>query len=227
MATEVIGSVSINPIEVEYHLKMADFNYPYTREADFFRGWSKTPVIPFLYGLVAREQRFIGPEEGVNLLLCHVDEGCDPGDPMIIGRGQKLYMDFAREMHTMGLLQRCDLFGYIQYQKSLDMQFNVDYVAQILTLLGGGKIAIQSAMRKDWPDNAPDPYEQLKSQRRKRRGSIEWEGPLYWLTNKFRPPAMQIKRCWLFGTIHVKDLAEEIRGNHDNPGNVGIQIKLL
>lgn len=210
-----LGLFWINPLEIETCLKRADYKYPSNREADFGRGWSNFPVIPELYKLTRRLGHYPMPDEGIVFLM----KNCDPryqDNEKVIKRGQKLYMDFGREIHTLGLLQQCSLFAGVWYQKALDMSMNIDYLASLLSMLGGQRVAVQAAMRARWPENIDDdPYEQLKAERRRRRGEIRWNGQIYWLTNRNRPYYKAINGCWLFGPSHINDLTEEIRGNGD------------
>ena len=104
---EVIGSIVINPAEVEHVLNLADFKYPKRYEAEQLAGWTNTPVIPRLYNWCAQNGSLPRPDEGVAFLLQLADKGTNIFDDRIIKRGQKLFMDFCREVHTMGLLQRC------------------------------------------------------------------------------------------------------------------------
>jgi hypothetical protein len=224
VTVEVVGSVVINPAEIEHCLQLADFQYPKTRETEQFAGWASTPAIPALYNLTVKRMQFPLPDTGVAFLLQNVDLYTDSTDPRIINRAQKLYMDFCRDMHALGLLQKCPLFGYIQYQKSLDISYNVDYVTALLLQLGGGQVGIQSAMRAVWRSN--DYWSGVKAGRRLRRNIREWDGPLYWLTNKTRPPAKKINKCWLFGPTHINELAEEIRGSKII-SSIGVQLALL
>jgi hypothetical protein len=225
MTIEITGSVLVKSPDIEFCLQQADFRYPRYREAEQFAGWTKTPVIPALYNWTVQHRRLPLPNEGVAFLMNRADPGTNTQNTRIIRRAQKLYMDFCREMHVLGLLQGCPLFGYIQYQKSLDISYNVDFVAALLLQLGGKHIGIQSAMRARWIEK--DPYEEIKKKRRKRRGALEWKGKLYWLTNRDRPPSKKISGCWLFGPAHINDLANKIRGNKENKNFIGIQTKLF
>jgi len=210
-----LGLFWINPLEIETCLRRADFEYPPFAEADFGRGWSDFPVIPGLYKLTRRIGHFPTSAEGIIFLM----DNCEPQfreDEKVIRRAQKLYMDFCRDVHTLGLLQQCPVLSSVWYQKALDLSMNIDYLAALLSLIGADReqIAIQAAMRARWPDDIEDdPYERLKAERRRRRGEARWQGPIYWLTNRTRPYHKAIKRCWLFGPGHIYDLAEEIRGN--------------
>lgn len=231
MTKEFVGSVSINPEEVVYWLGEAAFRYPRTKNTDQYKGWGKVAVIPKLYNFTVHRKAFPGPGVAMKLLMLH----CDPRyhkNERVIRRGQKLYMDFAREMHTMGLLQRCPLFGYVEYQKALDLNYNVDYIASLLSSLIAenanlsGEIGIQAAMRMRWPDgDGEDAWEKKKAHRRRRRGAKEWKGPLFWLTNRHRPYAQEVNGCWLFGPEHVADLASEIRGERLDDGSETIAVQ--
>lgn len=219
---EIVGSFIVNPREVEYVLQQANFTYPRDKEAERYAGWSSVPVIPKLYNWTAQHQRLPRPDEGVAYLLTIADRGTDQTDTRIVKRGQKLYLDFCREMHTLALLQHSDAFGYVSYQKCLDLRYNVDYVAALLSTLqeSQDKVGIQSAMRANWNS---DMWSQIKAARRQRRGdAIDWSGPLFWLTNKDRPQAKQISGCWLFGGAHVSDLVDQIRG----AGHVALDVAI-
>ncbi len=237
---EVTGSVTINPDEVEYHLGRADFTYPRNDEADPYRGWTKFTAIPNLFQWMVRNKKFPTSDEGVAFLLENLDPKyrnrldalLDVERKRIVRRGHKLYLDFARDMHTWGLLQRCSLLAFTEYQKAHDIQYNVDFLSTLLSSLIGkdekNKIAIQAAMRARWPDEIEgiDPFEAMKAQRRARRGQREWDGPVYWLTNRYRAPAKKIAGCWLFGPNHINDLAEEVRMElkiEEDGAEIGIQ----
>jgi hypothetical protein len=224
-STEIVGTISVNPIEVEYVMGLADFRYPYTREAEQLAGWSKFAAIPGLFNWMVHNGHMPRPDEGVGFLLENVNPRIKI-DARIKGRAKKLYLDFCRDMHSMGLLQRAQPFGYVQYQKSLDIRFNVDFVASLLSIFGGEDVGIQAAMRKNWDAGVSgDPFEKVKAQRRKRRGTaIEFDpSRIYWLTNMTRPPAKTIAGCWLFGSGHINDLVEEINGNSTDSGPIGVQ----
>lgn len=210
-----IGSINVNPDEVEHLLSMADFRYPRNSEADPIHGWSHFAAIPGLFEHMALLKRFPRPDEGRRFLM----DNCDPryaGDFKVKRRADKLYLDFARDMHTMGLLSRSDLFGYVEYQKALDLGYNVDFVAGLLSIIRSrvpdepGDVGVQAQMRAKW--GAEDPYELVKSERRSRRGDREWKGLLFLLTNHTRRHAKEIAGCWLFGREHIVDLAEEVMG---------------
>lgn len=236
MANELVGAVSVNPDEVVYWLQLADFTYPRNRDADPVHGWSKFAVIPGLYNWTAQHRRFPSAAEGVQFLMdkCEAPYKKDPG---VVNRAHKLYMDFAREMHTMGLLQRCPILGYVEYQKALDLGFNVDYIASVVSYLlkaghtADSQVGIQAAMRAQRIEGG-DPWDLLKQARRSRRGSKEWEGKLYLISNRERDPWRKVNGCWLFGPDHIKDLANEIKTDHnaakDEPDPVlGVQLNLF
>lgn len=225
-AVEVVGSLVVNPREVEWIMQQATFRYPRSDAAEQYAGWSTVPVIPELYNWTAQRNRLPRPDEGVHYLLEIADDAADIANERIIKRGQKLYLDFCREMHTLGLLQHCDLFGYVSYQKCLDLRYNVDYVAALLSSLqqAADQVGIQSAMRKDWTH---DIWSQIKNARRQRRqDTVDWDGPLFWLTNETRPYAKAISGCWLFGPSHVSDLADQIRGTKETVRAIAVQAAL-
>jgi len=221
-----LGLFWINPVEVEACLRNADFQYPFRAEADFAKGWANFAAIPGLYRLTRNLGHFPSSDEGMAFLMEH----CDPlyqDDDKVIRRGQKLYMDYCRDVHTLGMLQQCEVLAYVWYQKALDLSMNVDYLASLLTTIDPDRaqVAIQAAMRGRNYDWEAGPLERLKEERRRRRGERGWQGVVYWLTNRRRPYHQSINRCWLFGPGHIDDLAEEIRGN-GNEGIVAIQAEM-
>jgi len=216
MGREVVGSFSVNPLHVEAHLAKATFSYPMGGEADEYRGWGAFAVIPGLFQWMVEHSRFPGPDDGVAFLMQH----CDPryrGDPKVRRRAEKLYMDYCRDMHTKGLLERCTLMAWVQYQKALDLGYDVDFVCGLLAAFGGpsaealADLAVRAKMRhpRAWRDGV-DPWEEPKMRRRQRRGTMLWTGPSFVLSNQYRPAAQSIQGCWLFGAAHIFDLRDEI-----------------
>lgn len=233
VAVEVVGSFSVNPDMVVYELSRTPWTYPTRMEADQKRGWRDHAAIPGLFALANHLRRFPRADEGRSYLLAHIDDPSLLMDPRVVRRGEKLYMDFARDMHALGLLQRCSLFATVLYQKALDLRYNVDYVVDLMPWMYEEReeqCGIQSAMRSKYEWSHGDKWTVTKAGRRERNNVMEWEGPLYWLTNKTRPPAQAPQRCWLFGEAHINDLAEEIRGHRmrsDGPRAISIQPTLF
>jgi hypothetical protein len=228
-APQLTGSITISPLEVAHWMGRAPFRYPARNEAEQYAGWRHYPAIPGLFALTARLGRFVRPAEGVAHLMANCDEGCAT-NPKVQRRAEKLYLDFARDMHTLGLLQQAQLFGYIAYQKALDLTLNVDYVAALLSFLvptdDETQVGIQAQMRAQWPD----PWAAAKAQRRARHKVGEWTGKLYHLTNEHRRAVARIAGCWLFTPAHINDLAEQVRGDIQAASmapHVGIQARLL
>jgi hypothetical protein len=242
-ALEVVGSISVNPIQVELVLDRADFTYPRNNETVDF-GWGRFPVIPALFQWMVAMNRFPGPDEAVAYLMQHCEPMRNISDPGSIAtarakqtrRAQKLYFDFARDMHTLGLLQRCDLLAITRYEKALDLGKNIDFLSTLLTSLCVDEahyVGIQAAMRMRWSESGDpnhDRREVVKRLRRQRRGVEEWDGLIYWLTNRDRPIDKEIKGCWLFGPGHITDLAETIRDDlksNDAPvTEIGVQTRI-
>ena len=135
MENSITGCVSVNPEEILYNLQLADFTYPSDGvggEADPIHGWSHFPAIPGLVQLMVKQNRFPGPNTGVKFLM----DNCDPAyiyNARVLRRAHKLYLIFAREMHTWALLQHHGIFSVVQYQRVCDLQYNVDYLASILS----------------------------------------------------------------------------------------------
>ncbi len=147
MAT-VTGAFMPHPAGVISKLKLADFRYPAGR---LDVGFSHFPAIPSLFALMTRLRRFPRPDEALRFLMEHADEGTE-GDPQTLKRAQKLYLDFGRDMHTLGLLYPSGAFEFVEYQKALDLQYNVDFVAGLLPFFflldeAPDPIGIQAAMR--------------------------------------------------------------------------------
>ncbi len=234
MTHEVTGAFLVNPRAVEFELNRATFMYPRRGEADLFRGWGQFAAIPSLFKWMTQLRRFPSLVEAVAFLMEHCDPLC-ADDPLVRRRGEKLAMDFAREMHTFGLLNHSDIFAYVAYQKALDLGYNVDFVADLLsTLVSADKtvaeaVGIQAMMRWRWPDT--EGWGPIREARRLRRGIQEWMGPMYRLTNEYRDPVQKIQGCWLFGPEHIRDLADIILADLtpapvDVP-SVGIQTELV
>jgi hypothetical protein len=217
---EIIGSFNINPLEIENNLRKADFTYPKRIDAEQFSGFSKTPIIPALYDWTVKHMRPPNPDEGVYFILSNADDGTDVFDSRIICRAQKLYMDFCRDIHTLGLLQKCDLFGFVSYQKALDIRYNVDYIVRIL--LSDKQAGIQSAMRYNWNN---DLWTKIKEGRKANREEVQWDGKIFWLKNDLIPHMNGPNKCWLFNDKHIIAIAEEIK--HEYPSEVAaIQFEL-
>lgn len=233
MNNEIVGSISINPDEVIYQLSKSPFKYPSVRETDLYRGWAKVAVIPKLYSWITHNHRFPSPIEGIKYLM-EICEDKYKTDAMVAKRGEKLYMDFAREMHTMGLLQRCSLLAYVEYQKAFDVDAGVDYIASIASYLitvnnFNNLIGIQASMRARWET---EKWTITKQRRLNARKGLKWSGKLFYLTNKIRPISNSVKGCWLFSEEHIKDLVGEIKDEFnlhdlsDKTEDIGIQLKL-
>lgn len=194
-------SVFVRTCVIEGVLARAPFRYPSNSVTEFYKGWSAFPALPSLWQLTIDLGYFPTADIGVDFLMQHLDKECDPGATGIINRAHKLYMDFARDIHTFGLFQQNERIHYISYKESNDMR-NVDFV---ITLDGTtDSIGIQASMRANWGEE--DDYEIRKQQRRKDRGGTEWEGEIYWLTNRCRPVTNMPNGCWLFSPEHISDL---------------------
>jgi uncharacterized phage-associated protein len=215
----MVDMIAVNPLAIEICLNKADFDYPFKGVASFGKGWNNFPVIPALYRKFCELGRPLFPDEAMKYLMDH----CDPryrNDETVKRRGQKLYLDSCRELHTWGLLLQCPVLASVRYQKALDIKMGVDFLASLLLKLrttDTDMIAIQSMMRgnfpPDWtPEN--DRFNTIKRGRQQRRNNNDqWNGPIFYLTNKKRPYYKSIHKCWLFGPQHIFDLAEELKSN--------------
>ncbi len=223
MNKEIIGSFNVNPLEIIKNLTHCRFNYPSNSETEQYRGWSNFPAIPALYNWTVENSRPPRSEEGVNFLLDNADDNVNIKSIRIIKRAQKLYMDWCREMHTLGLLQNSNLFSFVSYQKALDMESNVDYLVCLLSVgYNYEKVGIQSAMRCNWNNET---WCEVKEKRSKRRGDkSSYNGSIYWLTNRVIKHDFGPNGCWLFNENHIKELAKEIKTsskkNETNDGKI-------
>lgn len=207
------GVYSVRADEVEFRLEHSPFQYPTLAEADPERGWGKVAVIPQLFDYVTQT----GDLPNVATTASFLMTLCEPryaAEAKVRRRGEKLVLDFYRDLHTYALLCECWLFGQVLYQKALDVR-NVDYLARLRSRWAAhwgynDPLAVQAMMRARWSEFG-DPWSELKSQRRVGRGmTVEPERKLYLLTNRDRVAWKQIARVWLFGPTHIKDLAEII-----------------
>src|SRR5262245_16650524 len=104
------GVFSIKADEVEFLVAKAPFTYPRRGEDDPLRGFGHVAVIPSLFDWVVLHRHFPSPAVGMAFIM---EQLCDPAcreQPGVRRRGEKLYFDFARDMHAYGLLCQCDLF---------------------------------------------------------------------------------------------------------------------
>lgn len=196
----------VHPDHVLRVLSRCGFVYPGGRESDPFRGWTRFQVMPRLFRYFAELGRFPEPEEGVAFLLDNCDSPEDAADPRVVRRAQKLYLDFAREMHTYGLLAIFGRFSRVLYKAELDMS-NVDF----LVAINGEDFYVQCVMRAVWrarPER--DPWSEIKEERRRRRGEAD-SSKIFYMTNERIPHVVGPANCWLFTERHVWALYEEIR----------------
>jgi hypothetical protein len=225
------GVYSVRADEVEFRLEHAHFRYPTRAEADPELGWGHVAVIPELFDWVTQEGTLPSVDASAQFLMGR----CDPRYahlPMVRRRGEKLVLDFYRDLHTYALLCGCELFGQVVYRKAFDIS-NVDYLARLRARFAAfwgfdDALAVQAQMRARWPTEG-DPYTQLKAERRKSRGQLSlWPGKVYLLTNRERPPWKQIARVWLFGPSHIRDLADEVSADLApvTPTAVAIQMRM-
>src|SRR5262252_459731 len=207
------GIYSIKADEVEFKLKYSPFQYPSLAEADPERGWGHVPVIPEMFEYVTQAGELPSVATTASFLMTL----CDPRyarDSKVRRRGEKLVLDFYRDLHTYGLLCDCWLFGQVLYQKALDVN-NVDYLARLQSRWAAywgynAPVGVQAMMRAHWSEFG-DPWSDLKVARRARRHAVlERNSKLYLLTNRQRSAWKQIARVWLFGPDHIRDLADEI-----------------
>jgi hypothetical protein len=215
-------------MEVIYHLDRCPFRYPSNAEVDDIHGFGHIGVIPELFSYMAARGRFPAMDEMYRLLM---EKHCDARyreDHRVMRRAQKLCLDFARDMHTKGLLDVCDLFGCVEYQKALDLGYNVDFVAGLasyLIFVGRKSVAVQAKMRAKW--DGPDRWDGIKADRRRRRGGMVWKGRVYEITNRARRYAKNVAGVWLFGEEHVRDLAREIKADYQIDGDDDAEVAVI
>jgi hypothetical protein len=225
------GVYSVRADEVEFRLEHAPFHYPMLAEADPELGWGHIAVIPELFDWITRE----GNLPSVASTAAFLMGLCDPryaDRSTVRRRGEKLVLDFFRDLHTYALLCNCDLFGQVVYQKALDVK-NIDYLARLRARWAArwgysDPVAVQAQMRARWSADS-DAWSELKAERRTRRGAtLERQEKLYLLTNRSRPPWKQIARVWLFGPTHIRDLADEVSADLAPvmPSVVAIQTRM-
>lgn len=139
-------------------------------------------------------------------------------------RGKKLALDFAREMHTFGLLQMSRLFGVVKYGKSFDLNYNIDFIGRLVSWFKiEDEIGVQAMMRANWKN---DIWSSIKKQRRLRRGVKEFNGPIYNLTNRNIRSIKNIKGLWLFTDRHIKELNDQIIDENKEKEEIGIQVEI-
>lgn len=224
-----------DPSEVIYKLSRYANKYPpnkYCKDAAF----AHVTVIPNLFDYVDH----LGDLPTPDVLYNHImTTYCDKRywneknkDTYAEWRGVKLVLDFYREMHTYGLLIQSGLFGFVKYGKALDINLNVDFLVRILSYLvamvhKNPKAGIQAMMRSKHQWSTGDKWSLIKAERRARRtqGVVQFEGDIYYLTNKDIPFDKNVNGVWLFGLQHVKQLREQILD--EKPIEAGIQEILL
>lgn len=233
-----------NPDEVIYQMSKADFRYTNTKSRSDDVGFGKVAVIPALFNFTIQTGKVPRPDECVAHVMTLVDSRYT-SDLRAKKRAQKLTLDFYRDLHTLGLLG--PHFAHVTYQKGHDIRLNVDFLAAlksyILELCGVdiSSIAVQAKMfhPREWAkveNNVPGNYIELHEQRRLRQSSnkeiMEWDGPLYYISNQNRPYHKSVNSVWLFGSGHVHDLMEQIKADlsyHDPDSPqappIGIQTK--
>lgn len=223
---------TVNPHEVEYKLRKANWGYTNTQSRSDDVGFANVGVFPILYLYVIQERQV--PD--LDAMLHHLMHFCEPHyrqDKRAHTRAKKLVQDFCRDLHTFGLLSHTPDIASVSYQKGMDLRYNVDYLARLLSSLvdsyhiGSEEIGVQASMMhpKRW-DRLGDSFLALKSHRRSNRTQVKnWDGPLYWLTNKDRPYAKSIGGVWLFGEAHIHDLMDEIKGDFNENGKQSVAIK--
>jgi len=223
------GVYSVRADEVEYRLEHAQFKYPTLAEADPELGWGHIAVIPELFDWVTQEGDLPTCDQTAQFLMAL----CDPRYahlPLVRRRGEKLVLDFYRDLHTYALLCGCELFGQVVYRKALDIS-NVDYLARLRSRFAAfwgfnDALAVQAQMRAKWPVEG-DAWARVKAERRERRHQLPlWEGKVYFLTNRDRPPWKQISRVWLFGPRHIRDLADEVSADLSPKPSTAVAIQM-
>jgi hypothetical protein len=226
------GIYSVRADEVEFRLEHAPFRYPTKADpADPELGWGHVAVIPELFEWVTNE----GDLPSVESTAVYLMSLCNPRyaeRPLVRRRGEKLVLDFFRDLHTYGLLCECSLFGQVVYKKALDVT-NIDYLARLRARWAAHwgfnePVAVQAMMRARWFADG-DAWSVVKEERRGRRGNAPaWDGKLYLLTNRQRPPWKQIAGVWLFGPQHIRDLADEVSSDlaPEPPMQVAIQMRM-
>lgn len=194
----MFATAFVDPSHVIEVLADCNFTYPRKGECDDYRGWTKFRAIPGLFKYFVEKGRFPDCWEGLEYLLQNCDSPEQIQDPMIVRRGQKLYLDFAREMHTLGLLIVSRLFAQVVYKAVLDIS-NIDF----LVAMDGEKYGIQCAMRWNWARNHWTP---VKEVRRRYRREPTWEGPVFLMSNRNIPHWIGPAECWFFREEHVQEV---------------------
>jgi len=199
-------AIVFDPEYVRSSALLSSFEYPAVADQELLRGWANVPVWPRLWeyaALKTGKTEFPSPDDMVEFLLDLTNEG----NSGIKHRAQKLVMDFIREVHAYSLLGHSDGFSYVTYQRILDFQYNIDFEALPKGLKS--PVGIQAAMRAVWE---ADTWRQIHEERRRRRGAKNWEGPVFWMTNRRIAAEELPNKLWLFKTYHVQEVILEIKG---------------
>ncbi|MBA7592799.1 hypothetical protein ES708_34993 [subsurface metagenome] len=199
-------AIAFDPEYVRRSALVASFEYPAVADQELLRGWAKVPVWPRLWEYAipkTGKSEFPSPDDMVEFLLDLADEG----DSGIKHRAQKLVMDFIREVHAYALLFDSGRFYYVTYQRVMDLQYNIDF--EVLPKELESPVGIQTAMRRIWK---ADTWRQIHEERRRRRGAKNWEGPIFWMTNRRIEAEELPNKLWLFKTHHVQEVILEIKG---------------
>jgi len=205
--------IAFDPEYVRQFAALASFEYPVVVKQELLRGWANVPVWPQLWEyatsiLKAGRGAIAPPDNMVEFLLDLADKEARKVDPDgIKHRARKLVMDFLREMHAYSLLDHSRGFSYVHYQKTLDLQYNIDF--EVLPKEQQIPVGIQTAMRQDWK---ADTWRQIHEERRCRRGAKDWRGPIFWMTNRRIAADELPNRIWLFKPYHVEEVMWEIKG---------------
>lgn len=212
-----------NPIYIVRVLRDSPFQYPGGRQD---RGFKDVKVIPSLWSYMYEIERFPHPEEGKNFLQELADQNeLRRHETEVTRRAEKLYFDFAREMHTFRLLMDEDSFASVKYKEELDFS-NTDFAVGLSeyhwSIEEPKKILVQSQMRhsKKWENARPGETtdNRVKEKRRKKRGEEEITGKKYYIHNKYIEPAHKPSGCWLFGPAHIGELVKSIAMDYNYKG---------
>lgn len=205
----MLAAVWVRPERILRVLESCPFSYPRRVEREELRGWGQVAVFDGLFRLMVEKGDFPGADKAVEWLLgcCEVPEG--ERDEKVLRRAHKLYLDFAREMHAMGLLITSGLFDCVQYRTEFDMA-DMDFVVT----LDGVWYGIQSAMRPDWKKNGWTTVKDERRERRVQQGQRTWMVQVFWMTNERIPHVRGPAGVWLFTPRHVEEVHARIVEAH-------------
>jgi len=220
-----------DPDEVVYQLErspMKKYAFSHNPGDDF--GFASVAAMPILYRYTIQLKKVPTILNSVNHLVKFAEPHRDDQGGQIKMRAYKLIQDYFRELHTFGLLAQ--EFASVSYEKGLDIGYNVDFVTQLRSRLVNqlyrkvDQIGIQAQMMhsKRWRGQGRN-FLDIKARRRaKRQQRKEWDGAIFYLTNKSRRAARIVNGVWLFGEDHVSDLVDEVVDtfSQDNDQSIGV-----